>query len=117
MAQFLSTYPIINIDNNKKPILDVIAFVKVLNAKENDFIESVFRMIPYTLSEKGCYNYIFHQSTSEPTEFAFYEQWESDDHLNAHLKSGHMKIFFGEVAEILEVGYPQIKTYSNFKQN
>ena len=117
MAQVLSSYPKINIDDNKKPILAVIANVKVLKAKENYFIESVSRIISVTLKENGCLSYIFHQATNDPTEFVFYEQWESEDHLNAHLNSSHMKNFFEEVAGILETGYPQIKTYHNFTQN
>jgi quinol monooxygenase YgiN len=117
MAQVLSSYPKINIDDNKKPILAVIANIKVLNAKENYFIESVSRMIPFTLKENGCHSYVFHQSMTDPTEFAFYEQWESEDHLNVHLNSVHMKNFFEEVSGILEIGYPQIKTYHNFTQN
>lgn len=117
MGQVLRSYPEINADSNKKPILAVIANVKVFDTKENYFIESASRMIPFTLKEKGCYSYVFHQSIENPTEFAFYEQWESEDHLNVHLNSLHMKNFFEEVSGILEIGYPQIKKYYNFTQN
>jgi len=40
-----------------------------------------------TLEEPGCLAYDLHQSLTDPTEFMFYERWESDAALAAHAVS------------------------------
>jgi len=34
----------------------------------------------------GCISYVFNQSIDNPAEFALYEQWESQSHLDSHIR-------------------------------
>ena len=41
--------------------------------------------------EPGCVNYIAHQVESDPETVVIYEQYESQEALNAHRESDHFK--------------------------
>jgi len=49
--------------------------------------------------------------SSDPSRFVFYENWASQEHLDRHAASAHLKTF-GAVAADLLVTPPRIKTYS-----
>lgn len=91
----------------------VIASVKVNPGKEEIFKEAVSHIVPLTIKEEGNYCYIFHQSNDDSTEFSFYEQWESEEHLKTHLNAPHMKNFIEEVDPIIVTGSFQIKCFNN----
>lgn len=46
-----------------------------------------------TSQQKGYINDDPHQSTEEPDIFVFYENWESDANLDAHLAAPHLTQF------------------------
>ena len=94
----------------KDPVV-VVAIAKVKAGKEADFKSAVLEILAPTSKEKGAILFVFNESTTSTTEFAFYEQWETQADLDAHLKSLHMQSFFELVGESFEPGYPSIKTY------
>ncbi|MGY3804505.1 putative quinol monooxygenase [Pigmentibacter ruber] len=104
-----------NVGKPHKEILAVFAKVKVIPGNEDFFKKEMEKIIPLTLSEKGAYCYLLHESTNDKCEFTLYEQWESQDDLNAHLNSDHMTKFFNAVKDIMQTGYPEIKTYRNVR--
>ncbi|WGL59801.1 putative quinol monooxygenase [Pigmentibacter sp. JX0631] len=110
MTKFNETY---NVGKPNKEILAVFAVVKVIPGKEDFFKKEMEKIIPLTLNEEGAYCYLLHESTNDNCEFTLYEQWESQEHLHAHLNSEHMSKFFNAVKDIMQSGYPQIKTYKN----
>lgn len=65
----------------------VIASIKVKAGEEDRARELLGSIVPATLQEPGCLTYDLHQSLTDPTEFMFYERWESDDALAAHAAS------------------------------
>ena len=65
----------------------VIASIKVKPGKEDRARELLLSIVAPTLEEPGCVNYDLHQSTTDPTEFMFYERWISDEALAAHSTS------------------------------
>ncbi len=50
-------------------------------------------MINATLQEDGCVAYNFAQSVVDPTEVRIFEIWESQEHLDAHVRTPHMATF------------------------
>ena len=48
------------------------------------------KLIPITRAEKGCLQYDLHQESENPTHFLFYENWESRDLWQAHMKAPHL---------------------------
>ncbi|MFN7916517.1 MAG: putative quinol monooxygenase [Vicinamibacterales bacterium] len=65
----------------------VIASIKVKPGTETRARQLLGSIVPDTLQEPGCLAYDLHQSLTEPTEFMFYERWESDEALAAHAAS------------------------------
>lgn len=98
-------------DTNKQDPLIVVAIAKVKLGQEKMFRNAVSQILEATRKEKGSITFLFNVATENPTEFAFYEQWETQADLDAHLKSPHMQKFFNEVSNAFEAGFPSIKTY------
>ena len=61
------------------------------------------KLIPVTRAEEGCINYDLHQGNDDPAHFTFYENWESREMWQAHMRSSHLAAYMeatdGAVAE------------------
>jgi quinol monooxygenase YgiN len=58
-------------------------------------------MIPPTLKEKGCINYDLHRSAGNPATWMFYENWNTQEDLDAHTNSPHFHAFQQVKHEVL----------------
>jgi len=70
--------------------LTVIARLKAKPGKERVVYSELIDLIGKTRIEKGCLNYDLHRNLDDPSEFWFYENWESREALDAHLGSPHL---------------------------
>jgi len=68
----------------------VLALVKALKGKEVEVKRNLISQVEPTRAEVGCINYDLHQSTENPCEFMFYENWTTTDSLKAHSQSPHI---------------------------
>jgi quinol monooxygenase YgiN len=50
-----------------------------------------------TREESGCISYAFHFGIAEPDYLHVFEQWESEDALNAHMQQLHTQAFLTKV--------------------
>ncbi|WP_018970158.1 putative quinol monooxygenase [Rubritalea marina] len=53
--------------------------------------QELINFVAPTLKEDGCVQYLLHQTVENPAQFIFFEEWESQSHLDAHLESDHIK--------------------------
>jgi len=95
---------------SSNPIITV-AIVRVKPGTEEAFKEAATRILEPTREEAGNNGYDFFQSISSPNDFTTYEQWRSQEDLDKHMQSAHMKEFFQEVQNYFLPGYPQLKTF------
>lgn len=65
----------------------VIATIKVKAGSEARAAHLLGSIVAATLEEPGCLAYDLHQSITDPTEFMFYERWQTDEALAAHAAS------------------------------
>ncbi|EHA1081719.1 putative quinol monooxygenase [Photobacterium damselae] len=59
-------------------------------AKEGqiDLVKSeLLKLIDVTRAEDGCISYDLHQDNENPAHFVFFENWSSEDKLQAHLNN------------------------------
>ena len=63
-----------------------------------------------TRIEQGCITYQLLQNETDPTDFTFVEEWTSDEDLDAHLASDHLKMAGARGAELF-AGPPDIRRY------
>ena len=52
--------------------------------------EALIKLIETTRKEAGCINYDLHQDNENPNLFLFYENWESRDLWQEHMKNTHI---------------------------
>jgi quinol monooxygenase YgiN len=73
--------------------LTVIAHVRAKPGRESRVRQLLEGLLAPTRAEAGCINYDLHQSQTDPALFVFYENWESEAHLDAHARSAHIQSF------------------------
>jgi quinol monooxygenase YgiN len=54
-----------------------------------------------TRQETGCINYDFHVDATDPCVFVFYENWRSQQDLDAHMDMPHLTALFSQVDRLL----------------
>ncbi len=54
-----------------------------------------------TRAEPGCLNYDFHVDAADPCCFVFYENWQSQADLDAHLAMPHLEPLFSQLGRLL----------------
>lgn len=80
------------------------ASVKAKPGQEDAVKQALLSLVGPTRKEPGCIVYNLHQSKTDPTMFMFYEQWASQEALDAHGASAHMKAMRPKVEGKTEAG-------------
>lgn len=93
-------------------MVHVIARVKVRQGEEAAFQAAAGEMVAHVrANEPETTLYVCLQSATDPTVFAFYEEYASQDALAAHGGSDAIKKFFGTIGGLLD-GAPSIETFT-----
>jgi quinol monooxygenase YgiN len=90
--------------DSRPGLLTVIASMRAKPGKEQDLREILEALVEPTMQEAGSVNYDLHQSITDPGVFYFYENWESAEHLDAHMQTPHLQQALGRVDELLDGG-------------
>jgi len=90
----------------------VIASLKVRSGMEDDARQALLAAVAPTRAEPGCLVYDLHQSTSDPTEFLFYERWSDAAALDAHSASTapHRHVLRQQLGQMLG-GAPSVTSW------
>jgi quinol monooxygenase YgiN len=78
----------------------VVATARAKSGKEAALRGALLAVIAPTRKEAGCLNYDLHIAPDDPARFCFHENWESQAHLDAHLKMPHIAALFAQVEEL-----------------
>lgn len=68
-------------------MITVIVNAKVKPDLLDEYIEIASLLTKEARSRDGCISYVFNQSLEQETEFSLFEQWASEEHLNAHIEA------------------------------
>ena len=91
-------------------MVHVIATIEVVEGKRDKFISIFKENLPNVLAEDGCLDYgptvdldsgIPVQMPVRDNVVTVVEQWESMDHLNAHLAAPHMATYREQVKDVV----------------
>jgi quinol monooxygenase YgiN len=85
----------------KKDKTVIVARVMVKEGQEKAFIEIASKLVAATRAEEGCLFYTLYQSTENPVEFIFYEEYKDDAAFEAHASSAHFATFAEATNEIM----------------
>ena len=75
------------------------AVVKTKPGQEEAVKEILLALVAPNRKEPGCLGYNLHQSKSDKTQFMFYEQWASQEALDAHMKTPPLKALGGKLKD------------------
>lgn len=89
-------------------MLYIRAVLMVKPESRETLLEAAKECIKHTLEEPGCQEYELHTSLHDPNRLVFFEVWESEDCLEPHRKSDHMRAF-GKVAAGCLAAPPRIE--------
>ncbi len=79
----------------------VVAVVKAKAGREDALGEALSALVEPSRKDEGCIKYDLHRNADEPSEYIFYEQWESREKLDLHLARPHLKAFGEKAGELL----------------
>ena len=79
----------------------VVARIKAKSGKEVQVKQELLKVLSPTRSEAGCINYDLHQSFDNQAHFLFYENWTSQEALNEHLETPHVRNFLNQADQLL----------------
>ena len=88
--------------DSRRDLLTVIAYMKAASGKEEELRAELKALIEPTSQEDGFVNYDLHQSVEDPGAFFFYENWQSAEHLDAHLATPHLVRFADIMGDLLD---------------
>ncbi len=84
--------------------------------QEEQLEQRLLALIEPTRKEPGCVQYDLHRHLTEPGRFVFYEKWESEEILNRHLQSPHLKAFAADAPGLLAEPM-RVQLYKEFTQS
>jgi quinol monooxygenase YgiN len=88
--------------DDRPELLTVIANMRAKPGKEQELREALEELVEPTTQEAGYVTYDLHQGVEDPAVFYFYENWESVEHLDAHLDAPHLQGFSARLDELLD---------------
>ena len=92
-------------------LLTVVAEMTAKPGQEDELRRHLLALVEPTRKEEGFVQYDLHQSTADPAQFLFYENWTSREMLDRHLVSPHLQAFLAVSGELLAEP-PRILTYT-----
>lgn len=88
--------------DDDRDLLTVIAYMRAAEGKAGELREALTALVEPTSQEEGYVNYDLHESIEDPGRFFFYENWESGEHLDAHLSAPHLQDFVARMGDLLD---------------
>lgn len=74
---------------------------KIKPERREEAVQVALKMVEETHKEAGCLAYTFHSPLDDPNTFFVYEEWDSQEALDGHNQSAHMKVFQSHLPDIL----------------
>jgi len=75
--------------------------VPVRGDKLDEVKAVAIKMQDASSAEDGCITYRFYQDLEDPTLFRVFEEWETQEALEAHFKTPHMAEFSSQLPDLV----------------
>lgn len=82
-------------------MLIITARVRLKDGKADEFVKACQWMQPLVMEDPGAILYSLQRSASDPNEFLFYEQYESEEAFAYHLSTEHFKALSGKIDPLM----------------
>jgi quinol monooxygenase YgiN len=84
--------------------------VAIRPEKRDEAIQAAIQVAIGTQGEEGCIAYRFYTPVDDPNALFVFEQWTTEEALQAHLKAAHTQEFLQQLPEFV-AGPPGIRRY------
>ena len=74
-------------------MLIISASIRIRDEARGEVTTALAPLISATHAEEGCHAYTFAWDVGDPTLLRFYEEWENQEALEAHLETEHVRVF------------------------
>lgn len=81
--------------------------MKALSEKHKELSQTIVSLIKSIRTEKGCRRCGFYQSTENMNELCLLEEWDDEENLLRHLKSGRFRVIRGAM-NLLQEPYEMV---------
>ena len=88
--------------DDNRDLLTVVAYMRAAEGRTEELRAALEALVEPTSQEEGYVTYDLHQGVEDPSFFAFYENWLSGAHLDAHLAAPHLVDFASRAGELLD---------------
>ena len=78
----------------------VFATLHARDGREKELEEVLRELVTKSRGEPGCLQYDLHVKLDDPGAFAFFEQWETPESLEAHFETDHFKAAGARAADL-----------------
>lgn len=80
------------------PMIQVIIRMKVCSEKRNELTQTIASLIGSIRNDKGCKSCDFYQSMEDENELILLEEWDEQENLQSHMKSGRFRVLRGTMS-------------------
>jgi quinol monooxygenase YgiN len=91
----------------------VIIRMKVLSKKRVELSQTIASLIGSIRAEKGCKRCDFYQSIEDENQLCLLEEWDTQQNLKSHLKSGRFRVLRGATTLLKEPYEMMVHTVSH----
>lgn len=84
------------------PKLTIVANIKAKSDKVDLVKAELEKLIDTTRTEEGCLQYDLHQDNKNPAHFLFYENWESHELQQSHMRNQHLQDYMAATEGAIE---------------
>ena len=81
-------------------MLVIAGTISIDPTRRDEAVAAASEMMAETRKEAGCISYTFSADLSDPGGFRIFEEWESQDALDAHFQAPHMAQFQAVVGKL-----------------
>lgn len=89
----------------------VIGRVQTDASKRSDLIRIGQAVAAASREERGCISYRLYEATDAANEFVFVEEWDSDEALQRHFATPHIREFMRAIPAAI-IGSPDVKFHT-----
>lgn len=86
----------------------VVGRVSTDDAKRAELLEVAHKVASASRQEAGCIGYRIYEDTEQPNDFVFVEEWEGEEALQQHFRTGHIAEFMRAITATI-VAAPDVK--------
>jgi quinol monooxygenase YgiN len=89
-------------------VIVVVGRVSTDDAKRAELLEVAHKVAFASRQEAGCIDYRIYEDAEQPNDFVFVEEWEDEEALQSHFRTGHIAEFMGAIRATI-VTAPDVK--------